>query len=79
MDNYTMEKPDDTWTKWSKLAAPTGMQGPQAPPGVTFWGQDIIHLVKQESNQEGNETQTEGQSIKYLASILTKCQYIMKD
>lgn len=45
MGNCRVERPDDTLTKWSKLAAPIGMKGPQAPPDVTFWeDQNIIHL-----------------------------------
>lgn len=64
MGKYRVERPDDTLTKWSKLAAPMGMKGPQAPPDVTFWeDQNIIHLVKQESNHERNE-----HSIKYILS-----------
>lgn len=75
MENYTVEKPDNTLTEWSKLAAPIRMRGQHAPPDATFWeGQNIIYLVKQESNHEGNETQIEGHSIKYLAGILKKCQ-----
>lgn len=45
MDNYTVEKPDNTLTEWSKLAAPIRTRGQHAPPDATFWeGQNIIYL-----------------------------------